>query len=132
MPSMIGMRMSVSRRSKAPLRSVRRSRASPPSIAVSTSWPSISRPRFRKPRIGSSSSTRRMRAMSGPAEQVGFGVEVIDDADKGQLPEGMSHIHAIADHEHVRAREPNEIGIDRHGALAGLLEQNGGQHLLRA
>ena len=39
----------------------------------------------------------------GLVEQVGRVVEVIDDAHEGQLAVGMRHVHAVADHEHVRA-----------------------------
>jgi hypothetical protein len=44
----------------------------------------------------------------------------------------MRHIHAVADHEHVGADEADEIGLDGDRALAGLLEQNGGQNPPRA
>src|SRR5271169_1505347 len=60
-PSMIGMRMSVSRRSKRPASRTSRSSASLPSHAVATSWPSLVSARAQS---ASSSSAMRMRAMA--------------------------------------------------------------------
>src|SRR5918993_196148 len=131
-PSMIGMRMSVRRRSKAPRHSSSRSRPSPPSLATVTSWPSISSPRLSRPRIGSSSSTRRMRAMSGASEEVGLAVEMVDDAHEGELAERVRHVHPVPDDEHVRAGEADEIRVDRDRALAGLLQHHRREDALRA
>src|SRR5215207_1925840 len=130
---MIGMRMSVRRRSKAPCTSFRRSRASPPSMAVVIWWPSSSRPRLRKPRTGSSSSAKRIRAIvSGPAEQIGFGVVVGNDADEGQLPVGMTDVHAVADHEHIRTGEADEVGPDLDLPRDPFFQEDGGKDLARA
>src|SRR5918994_1122068 len=132
MPSMSGMRMSVRSRSNAPPAPVSRSSPSAPSAASATMWPSSSRPRFKNPRTGSSSSTRRMRAIAScRIEQVPL-IIAHDDADKGKLPIGMGDVHAVTDHEHVRAHEADEIGLDGDRPLAGLLEEHGGQNPARA
>ena len=45
----------------------------------------------------------------------------VDDADEGQLAEGLLDVHAIADDEFVGADEADEIGLDRPLTLARLL-----------
>src|SRR5580658_3896542 len=63
-PSMIGMRMSVSRRSQRPASRTSSSSASLPSHAVATSWPSLVSARAQSAQSASSSSAMRMRAMA--------------------------------------------------------------------
>jgi hypothetical protein len=48
--------------------------------------------------------------LSRSPEQVRLAVER-DHADEGELAIGMGHVHAVADHEHVRAGEADEIGL---------------------
>ena len=45
-------------------------------------------------------------------------------ANKWQFPEGMGHIHAVTDDKLVGTIEANEVCFERHGPLAGLVEQH--------
>src|SRR5437868_3008842 len=67
MPSMIGILMSVSSRSKARVSPVKISSASAPSAAVTVSWPSMATARATSVRIDSSSSAISTRGKSGSA-----------------------------------------------------------------
>ena len=134
MPSISGIRMSVSSRSKRPPSRVTMSSASAPSTAVTTSWPASVSARAVSARNGSSSSAMRMRAMISSCRDAGWNryplsiVELLNHADERQLPERVRDVHAVADHEQVRADEADEIRVERNRALAGLFQQHAGEH----
>src|SRR4029077_3753379 len=147
MPSISGILMSVSSRSKRPCSRVRMSSASAPSTAVTPSWPASASARAVSARSASSSSAIRIRAMTCswsrcksslslaenrcplfPASLLSF----LDDADERQLAILVRHVHAIADDEQVRAMETDEVRVERHRALAGLFQQHASEHAFRA
>src|SRR5687768_3388524 len=141
-PSISGILMSVSSRSKRPCSRVRMSSASAPSIAVTTSWPESVSARAVSARSASSSSAIRTRAMifswwryrtenRCPLFLASL-LALLDHADERQLAKGMRHVHAVADDEQVGADEADEVGIERHRAPARLFQQHAGEHALRA
>ena len=55
-----------------------------------------------------------------------------DDADKGQFAEGIGDVHAVTDHEMVRAIEADIVGLQFDAALHALVEQYGDGDVARA
>src|SRR6185295_20053482 len=134
MPSISGILMSVSKRSKRPCSRVRMSSASAPSIAVTTSWPESVSARAVSARSASSSSAIRMRAMIFSCSRyrtdkqcplfLASLLALLDHADERQLAERVGHVHAVADNEQVGADEADEIRIERHRTFAWLYHQH--------
>src|SRR5882762_1356520 len=148
MPSISGMRMSVSSRSKLPFSRVRMSSASAPSNAVTTVCPRSVIARATRARSGSSSSATKIRAIvisswsrRGSAPSLAENrlplflaslLTLLNHADERQLPECVGHVHAVADDEEVGTDKTDEIGIERDRALAGLFQQHAGEYAVRA
>src|SRR5436305_1059531 len=126
-PSISGMRISVSSRSKWPCSAIRMSSASAPSPAVRQSCPSMARPRATSERRLSSSSTTRMRDIASDPWQAGL-VGGLDHANIGQLAIGMGDVHAVADDEVIGTFEADIVRFDVDGALGRLLQQHGGRY----
>src|ERR1044072_8383054 len=143
MPSISGIRMSVTNKSRRPRSRVTMSSASAPSTAVTTSWPASVSAGAVSARNGSSSSAMRIRPMiiswlpwsfsPRPAEKrfplfPASPLNLLDHADERQLPERVRDVHAVADHEQVRAGKADEIRVERDRALARFLQQHAGEH----
>ena len=61
-------------------------------------------------------------------QNAGHDVILLDHADERQLPERVRDVHAVADDEQVGTDEADEVGVERHRALARLLQQHAGEH----